>query len=250
MPDPCPLTSNSRRPVRVTALPMYASNWLYDARSNGSARQTGIPIRQNMAHNLGSATLQVVVERRDHSGPQRLGDDERYSLTAGNGHVRISADEPLGALRGIETFLELVQPSSANQGAGFSIAGVQIEDEPRFGWRGLSLDVSRHFIPFDGVLRTLDGMAAVKLNVFPLARFRRSGFPHREQEISTTPEIELRWPLLHPNRSACGDRLCPRARHSGGTGVRRAGPRDELVCGISIFISGKGPTRLSASPAY
>jgi len=130
------------------------------------ARQTGIPIRRNMAHELASATLQVIVERRGHGGPQRLGDDERYSLNAGNGHVRISADEPLGALRGIETFLQLVQPAGPTAGGGFVVPAVQIEDSPRFEWRGLSLDVSRHFIPLDGVLRTLDGMSAVKLNVF------------------------------------------------------------------------------------
>ena len=42
---------------------------------------------------------------------------------------------------------------------------VDIRDQPRFPWRGLSLDVSRHFIPVDGVERTIDGLAAVKLNV-------------------------------------------------------------------------------------
>jgi hexosaminidase len=130
------------------------------------ARQTGIPIRQNMTRDLATATLQVIVERAGHSGSQRLGEDERYSLNIGNGHIRLSADEPLGVLRGIETFLQLVQPAGANAGSGFSIASLQIEDQPRFAWRGLSLDVSRHFIPIDGVLRTLDGMAAVKLNVF------------------------------------------------------------------------------------
>lgn len=130
------------------------------------ARQSGIPIKRDIAADLASATLQVIVERRGHSGPQRLGDDERYSLKVANGHIRLSADEPLGVLRGIETFLQLVQPAGPSEGGGFSIAGLEIDDEPRFAWRGLSLDVSRHFIPVDGILRTLDGMAAVKLNVF------------------------------------------------------------------------------------
>jgi hexosaminidase len=49
---------------------------------------------------------------------------------------------------------------------GFSVPDVVVRDEPRFAWRGLSLDVSRHFIPLDEVERTMDGMAAVKLNVF------------------------------------------------------------------------------------
>ena len=76
----------------------------------------------------------------------------------------------MGAVRGIETFLQLVQQSTTSAGApapqaGFSVPDVVIHDEPRFAWRGLSLDVSRHFIPLDEVKRTMDGMAAVKLNV-------------------------------------------------------------------------------------
>ena len=59
-----------------------------------------------------------------------------------------------------------MQPAGPNGGAGFTIGAIQIDDQPRFPWRGLSLDVSRHFIPVDGVLRTLAGMGAVKLNVF------------------------------------------------------------------------------------
>jgi hexosaminidase len=135
------------------------------------ARQTGIPIRPHVLPASAGATLTVVVEQRDHRPPQRLGDDERYSLEASNGHIRISADAPLGALRGIETFLQLVQQNTTSGGPnaagvlGFSVPDVRIQDEPRFAWRGLSLDVSRHFIPLEGVERTMDGMAAVKLNV-------------------------------------------------------------------------------------
>ena len=127
-------------------------------------RQTGIPIAFHMAPAGQNATLNIVVESRDHKAPQRLGDDERYSLQA-SGNIRLSADEPLGVLRGIETFLQLVQQNTAGA-PGFSLPAVAIQDLPRFPWRGLSLDVSRHFIPTEHVKRTLDGMAAVKLNVF------------------------------------------------------------------------------------
>jgi hexosaminidase len=134
------------------------------------ARQTGIPIRVQIVPANAGPTLTVVVEQRDHRPPQRLGDDERYSLEASNGRIRISADAPLGAIRGIETFLQLLDQNTSSPGStsavvGFSVPDVVIHDEPRFGWRGLSLDVSRHFIPLDEVKRTMDGMAAVKLNV-------------------------------------------------------------------------------------
>jgi hexosaminidase len=135
------------------------------------ARQTGIPIRPRMVPASAGAILTVIVEQRDHRPPQRLGDDERYSLEVSNGRARISADAPLGALRGVETFLQLAQQNITSRGptaagvVGFSIPDVVVQDEPRFAWRGLSLDVSRHFIPLDKVERTMDGMAAVKLNV-------------------------------------------------------------------------------------
>lgn len=134
------------------------------------ARETGVPMLPHIVPSGAGATLNIGVEQKDHRGSQQLGDDERYSLQVSNGHIRISAGHPLGALRAIETFLQLVRQNTNALGAaplpsGFSVLGVSIHDEPRFPWRGLSLDVSRHFIPLDGVLRTLDGMSAVKLNV-------------------------------------------------------------------------------------
>ncbi len=133
------------------------------------ARQTGIPILPHMVPSSADATLSVIVEQRDHRAPQRLGDDERYSVEVSDGHVRVSADAPLGVLRGIETFLQLVLENTSSNGGpaspGFSVPFVTIHDEPRFPWRGLSLDVSRHFIPVENVKRTIDGLSAVKLNV-------------------------------------------------------------------------------------
>jgi hexosaminidase len=134
------------------------------------ARQAGQFIRPNFRSTSEGATLSIVVEQRDHKPPQRLGDDERYSLEAAGDGIRISADYPLGALRGIETFLQAVQQNTKEDlpseiASGFSMTDLKIQDAPRFPWRGLSLDVSRHFIPVDEVERTIDGLSAVKLNV-------------------------------------------------------------------------------------
>ncbi len=127
------------------------------------ARQTGLPLLPRTAPPE-RATLRIVVEQKDHRPPQRVADDERYTLLVADGRIRISADHPLGVVRGLETFLQLVGPDPA--APGFTVPNLEVRDEPRFPWRGLSLDVSRHFIPVDGILRTIDGMAAVKLNVF------------------------------------------------------------------------------------
>jgi hexosaminidase len=130
------------------------------------ARETGLPISAQIDRPLASrVTMQIVVERRDHKEPQRLGDDETYSLQISGADIRLTADGPLGALRGLETFLQLVQQNHSPAPPGFSVPYVDIRDQPRFPWRGLSLDVSRHFIPVDEVERTIDGLAAVKLNV-------------------------------------------------------------------------------------
>jgi hexosaminidase len=133
------------------------------------ARQTGLPISARMDRPLPNRpTLQIAIERRDHKEPQRLGDDESYTLVVSSDalgdHIQLSADGPLGALRGLETFLQLVQQNHSSS-PGFSVPNLDIRDQPRFPWRGLSLDVSRHFIPVDEVERTIDGLAAVKLNV-------------------------------------------------------------------------------------
>jgi hexosaminidase len=130
------------------------------------ARQTGLPLTwlERPRPLAGRIPMEIVVERRDHKEPQRLGDDESYSLQI-SGTIQLSADGPLGVLRGLETFLQLVQQNRAPAAPGFSVPDVDIRDQPRFPWRGLSLDVSRHFIPVDELERTVDGLAAVKLNV-------------------------------------------------------------------------------------
>jgi hexosaminidase len=76
--------------------------------------------------------------------------------------AKLDAANPLGALRGLQTFLQLVGVSPD----GFAAPSVTIKDQPRFPWRGLLIDSSRHFSPMDVLKRNLDGMEAVKLNVF------------------------------------------------------------------------------------
>ena len=93
---------------------------------------------------------------------QQLGEDESYHLEISTNHVLLSAPNPLGILHGLQTFLQLVRTTPQ----GFSVPVVTIDDQPRFPWRGLMIDVSRHFIPVPVLERDLDGMEAVKLNVF------------------------------------------------------------------------------------
>ncbi len=93
---------------------------------------------------------------------QEPGEDESYSLAVTPSGARLSAPNPLGTLHGLQTFLQLVEAGPA----GFAVPVLSIHDTPRFVWRGLMIDVSRHFIPLDVIKRNLDGMEAVKMNVF------------------------------------------------------------------------------------
>ena len=121
------------------------------------SRQTGIPFRLKSG---AATTLQV---HADHGRPavQKLGEDESYELTVTDSGAKLTAPTTLGVLRGLQTFLQLVQITPA----GFAVPAVTIKDSPRFPWRGTMIDSSRHFIPVDVLKRNLDGMAALKMNV-------------------------------------------------------------------------------------
>jgi hexosaminidase len=121
------------------------------------SRQTGIPFRPKAG---AAPTLQI---HADHGREpvQKLGEDESYDLTVTDSGAKLTAPTPLGILHGLQTFLQLVEITPT----GFAVPAVTIKDQPRFPWRGLLIDVSRHFIPIDVLKRNLDGMAAVKMNV-------------------------------------------------------------------------------------
>ncbi len=121
------------------------------------SRQTGIPFRPKTG---ATPTLEV---HADHvrEAVQKLGEDESYELTIADSGAKLTAPTTLGVLRGLQTFLQLVQITPT----GFAVPAVKIKDQPRFPWRGLLIDVSRHFIPIDVLKRNIDGMAAVKMNV-------------------------------------------------------------------------------------
>ncbi len=143
------------------------------------SRQTGIYL--GMSPDTGGAVLAI-----DTEGPagavQSLTEDESYELVVTPESARLRAPTPYGALRGIETFLQLVEPGEA----GFRVPAVTIRDRPRFPWRGLLIDVARHWIPPEVLKRNLDGMAAVKLNVLHWHLTEDQGFRIESQRF---PEL-------------------------------------------------------------
>jgi hexosaminidase len=121
------------------------------------SRQTGIPFRPKP----GSAPTLTVHADHGREAVQKFGEDESYQLTITDSGAQLNAATALGILRGLQTFLQLVQITPS----GFAAPAITVKDQPRFPWRGLLIDVSRHFIPIDVLKRNIDGMAAVKMNV-------------------------------------------------------------------------------------
>ncbi|MBB3054533.1 beta-N-acetylhexosaminidase [Mucilaginibacter gotjawali] len=101
-----------------------------------------------------------------------IGMDESYTLTVTPEKIALTAPTDIGAGRGLETLYQLVTPA----GSGFYCPAVEINDVPRFKWRGLMIDVARHFIPFDVLKRNVDAMAIVKMNVLHLHLSDDEGF--------------------------------------------------------------------------
>ena len=134
-------------------------------------QQTGMPPIDMKVADSASATL--VIQCDGGTNPvQQLGEDESYRLEIAATGARLSAPTTLGVMRGLQTFLQLVQTT----GDGFAASAISIDDSPRFPWRGLMIDAGRHFIPLDVLKRNLDGMAAVKLNVFHWHLSENQGF--------------------------------------------------------------------------
>ena len=123
------------------------------------SRETGIPLWRQAIHNQPHFIVQT-------AGPsaavQQPGEDESYHLEISTTDVQLTAPNPLGVLRGLQTFLQLVRITPNN----FSVPVVTIDDKSRFPWRGLLIDSGHRFVPIPVIKRNLDGMEAVKLNVF------------------------------------------------------------------------------------
>lgn len=123
------------------------------------SNRTGVFIDKGFPINKGVGSIQISYS---NIADLSIKDDESYSLNVNSNSVEIIANTDIGALRGLQTLLQLVD----NDSSGYYFNGVSIKDSPRFVWRGLMIDVARHFQPVNVIKRNLDAMASVKMNVF------------------------------------------------------------------------------------
>jgi len=94
--------------------------------------------------------------------------DERHSLMIGEHQVVVHAAEPVGVARGLTTLIQLLAATPSTNAGQVSLPAARILDAPRYGWRGLSLDLARAFFSVDEVRRVIDLLALYKLNVLHL----------------------------------------------------------------------------------
>ena len=102
--------------------------------------------------------------RSEDKGYLTIDANERYSLTIKEDAVALTADGPAGVLRGLAT----LRQSITNVPEGFAIPAMVIDDAPRFVWRGVMIDVARHFYSPITLKCQIDAMERVKLNVLHL----------------------------------------------------------------------------------
>ncbi len=105
----------------------------------------------------------VIIDYKNVVMPQ-LDNDESYKININKNNIHIQAQSDIGAMRALETLYQLVQNDSIN----YFFPTLEIIDNPRFAWRGLMIDVSRHFMPVDVIKRNINVMALVKMNVLHL----------------------------------------------------------------------------------
>ena len=147
------------------------------------ARQTGLLISLKPA----KRTKATLVVQTDHASKevQEVGEDESYILEVTSEGAKLAAPTPLGAMHGLQTFLQLVDVSPN----GFAAPALKMQDQPRFPWRGLMIDSARHFIPLDVIRRNIDGMEAVKMNVFHWHLSENQGFRAESKKYPKLHEL-------------------------------------------------------------
>lgn len=146
----------------------------------GFNSQKGSKIAKMLAQKLDEATgfairakqsKMAVIQLNQNKVPVAKLGKEGYTLISTPKRVVITANEPAGLFYGMQTLLQLLpkeieSKTKVTTKTNWLIPAVEITDYPRFGWRGIMLDVSRHFFTKEEVKRYIDEISRYKYNVF------------------------------------------------------------------------------------
>jgi len=136
-------------------------------RSSGSSASAG---SNSEGRRVGGDDVILIRRIGDDANREIGGPGEGYGLEVTPKKVTITAKGSAGAFYAFQTIRQLLPREIPSEkvvsGVKWTLPCVKIEDAPRFGWRGLMLDVGRHFQPVEFVKKFIDGMALHKFNVF------------------------------------------------------------------------------------
>ncbi len=126
---------------------------------------TATTVKATVAENNATAPVQLIISPQ----PDNAIGKEGYKLSITPAKISITANEPAGLFYGVQTLLQLlpaeIESKVPVKNTKWQLPCVEITDYPRFGWRGLMLDVSRHFFTKDEVKQYIDEMARYKFNL-------------------------------------------------------------------------------------
>jgi hexosaminidase len=145
-------------------------------------KRTGLPFAPTSAGAAKQGALRIHCNGAGER-IQSIASDESYTLEVTDEGAGLAAPSPIGIIRGLETFLQLVDLDAQT----FFVRCLKIEDRPRFRWRGILIDVCRHWEPVEVIERNLDEIAAVKLNVLHWHLSDDQGF---RVESKTHPKLQ------------------------------------------------------------
>ena len=158
----------------------YVLNYLKDR----MGRSTGVRFDVEERESNPDIRLQLLSSRDTTLGK------EGYRLSVTTQRVTLQANEAAGLFYGVQTLLQLfpkeIESKTPVSGVAWTAPAVEITDYPRFGWRGLMFDVSRHFFTKDEVKRYIDNMVRYKYNILHLHLTDDEGW---RIEIKSLPKL-------------------------------------------------------------
>ena len=140
---------------------------------------SGKSVSFNEGGNAGSNTIQLKIDETIKNG-------EGYRLSVTYDKVTVSGSSPQGVFYGIQTLRQLLPSSQDIAGSDITIPAVEIEDFPRYSYRGMHLDVARHFFPVDFIKKYINLIALHKMNTFHWHLTEDQGW---RIEINKYPEL-------------------------------------------------------------
>ncbi len=179
-PEPPPISDEDRAKIALIPLPsemeLGNGNFLIDMNFGHSLKGVSntkiekalyrfynrLAIATEISFKNKEGTSLIINCKRVTEEYPSIKDDESYTLKISDSKIELTANSDTGILYGLESLLQL-----AKQEIDYWVfPELELKDNPRFPWRGLMIDAARHWVAKETILRNLDAMAAVKMNVF------------------------------------------------------------------------------------